>query len=100
MKCKAYLENFHKSFVLVPADKASNNILIVCKKYYLNVVITELSGSNSKQSTYVSSVVAVDKLIEDHKKILHDCNICIKSDMEQLPTLYWLPKMPIGSSSI
>ena len=30
--CKEYLEDFQKCFVLVPADKASNNALIVCKK--------------------------------------------------------------------
>ena len=36
--CKDYLENFKKSFVLVPADKASNTILIVCRIYYLDVV--------------------------------------------------------------
>ena len=29
--CKNYLKDFQKQFVLVPADKASNNILIVAK---------------------------------------------------------------------
>ena len=32
-----YLEYFQKHFVLVPTDKASNNVLIVCKEYYLDV---------------------------------------------------------------
>ena len=35
--CKEYLDNFHKRFVLVPADKAGN-VLIVCKKYYIEVI--------------------------------------------------------------
>ena len=26
--------NFHKDYVLVPADKAANNVIVVCKKYY------------------------------------------------------------------
>ena len=45
-KCKEYLEDFQKRFVLVPADKASNNVLIVCKKYYLDVVLKELDTQN------------------------------------------------------
>ena len=28
-----YLKTFHDSFVLVPADKAGNNIILICKKY-------------------------------------------------------------------
>lgn len=40
-KCKDYMEEFQKHFVLVPADKASKNILIVCNKYYLDVASTE-----------------------------------------------------------
>ena len=30
-KKKKYLEEFHKCYVLVPTDKAGNNVLIVCK---------------------------------------------------------------------
>ena len=44
--CKNYIENFQKHFVLVPADKASNNVLIVCKKHYLDVVLKELNIQN------------------------------------------------------
>ena len=31
-ECQEYLADFQTRFVLVPADKASNNVLIVCKK--------------------------------------------------------------------
>ena len=33
--------------MLVPADKASNNVIVVSKKYYLDVVIKELSLNNT-----------------------------------------------------
>ena len=33
-ECKEYLD-FQKRFVLVPADKARNNVVIVCKKILL-----------------------------------------------------------------
>ena len=31
---------------MVPADKASNNIIIVCKQYYLNVIRDEVKQDN------------------------------------------------------
>ena len=33
-----YLSELHEEYVPVPADKAGNNVLVVCKKYYLDVV--------------------------------------------------------------
>ena len=35
----------HDNFVLVPADKANNNVIVVCKKCYLDVVIMELGST-------------------------------------------------------
>ena len=33
------LEELHSKYVLVPADKAAQNVIVVCKKYYLQVVL-------------------------------------------------------------
>ena len=33
------LEELHNKYVLVPADKAAQYVIIVCKKYYLEVEI-------------------------------------------------------------
>ena len=45
-------------FVLVPADKTANNVIVVCKKYYIESLIKEL-GTNttniSPNSTYIPS---------------------------------------------
>jgi len=35
-----------ETFVLVPADKASNNFLIVCKKYYVDTVLKGFATNN------------------------------------------------------
>ena len=50
--CLDYLSDFHRQFVLVPADKASNNIIIVCKKYYLDTVLKELDTKSGDQPIY------------------------------------------------
>ena len=34
-------------YILVPADKAANNVIVVCKKYYLDVVLKELESTNT-----------------------------------------------------
>ena len=34
-----YLNAFKQKYVMVPADKASNNIIIVCKLYYIKTII-------------------------------------------------------------
>ena len=36
------MENLHKNYVLVPIDKASNNVAIVCKKFYVQVILKEI----------------------------------------------------------
>ena len=35
------LQRLHEHFVLVPADKASNNIVFVCKSYYYSCLLNE-----------------------------------------------------------
>ena len=40
------LSRLHENFVIVPADKASNNYTFVCKKHYVDILIKEL-GLNS-----------------------------------------------------
>ena len=89
-----YLEEFHRRFVLVPADKASNNILVVCKKYYLDVVLKELNMNNgTRPQTYTPCNDHVEHLISKHVDFLSTQNIRIPADMKQLPAFYWLPKM-------
>ena len=47
LKSRVHLDNLnklHENFVLVPADKASNNVIVIRNKYYLDVVINPLTG--------------------------------------------------------
>ena len=39
---KDTLHKLHANYVLVPADKAANNVIIVCKKYYIDTLVKEL----------------------------------------------------------
>ena len=50
--------------VLVPADKASNNVMVVCKKYYLDVVIKELSLNNTNKEVHNNNVNIISRLLD------------------------------------
>ena len=41
------LNSLHEKYVLVPADKAANNVIVACKKYYIDVVINELNSTKT-----------------------------------------------------
>ena len=43
---KDTLHKLHANYVLVPADKAANNVIIVCKKYYIDTMVKELGMNN------------------------------------------------------
>ena len=36
---KDTLHKLHANYVLVPADKAANNVIVVCKKYYIDTLV-------------------------------------------------------------
>ena len=52
---KDTLHKLHANYVLVPADKAANNVIIVCKKYYIDSLVKELGINNVNISnpTYI-----------------------------------------------
>ena len=55
------LNKLHEKFVLVPADKAYNNVIVECKKYYLDVVIKELNLNNTYKEVHNNSVNIISK---------------------------------------
>ena len=48
---KACLSDLHNKYVFVPADKAPNNIIIICKRYYIETLIKELGLDNCSTPT-------------------------------------------------
>ena len=45
----------HANCVLVPADKAANNIIVVCNRYHIDTLVKELeiNNVNSDKPTYI-----------------------------------------------
>jgi hypothetical protein len=65
------LKKLHEEYVLVPADKASNNIVFVCKAHY-QCTINEM-GINSTISnrTYTPAAFSKDEILQNHASVLN-----------------------------
>ena len=42
---KLGIQEFHRKYVLVPADKAANNVVVGLQLHYINTLKQELSGT-------------------------------------------------------
>ena len=87
---KKEIQEFHSRFVLAPADKAANNVVVVRKGYYINTLKQELSTAKTYESNRLDDSSIVD---------IHWCHMAAKfglfvdEDHSKLPTIYWLPKL-------
>ena len=91
---KEYLNKFKDKYVLVPADKAGNNIIIVCKYFYLRTIMDELGLTSDKvNNTYKPVVSSKEDIIRSHCKFLQNYKILVPGKCLDLPKFYWLPKV-------
>ncbi len=84
----AELDRLHTKFVFVPTDKASNNVSIVCKKFYLQLIRDEISSP-----TYELSTETADEVIARHEAFLQSHGIKLSEENKTLPSLYATVKM-------
>ena len=47
-----YLAELHNNFVIVPIDKADNNISIICKRFYVTRLLKEIGALGDLDPTY------------------------------------------------
>ena len=88
-----YLKELHKSYVLVPIDKAGNNIAIICKRYYVEVILKEIGETGNGNSTYIKSSKLVEDVVEDNVMYSKRLGLEVEDEEKDLPSMYWIPKM-------
>ena len=87
---KQGIQEFHRKYVLVPADKAANNVVVVCRLHYINTLKQKLNGTKAYEETYKDEKsVVYSHLNEIPNKFVVD----VKERQDRLPTMYWLPKL-------
>ena len=48
---KSGIEEFHRKYAMVPADKAANNVVVVWRLHYINTLKQELSDTKAYEQT-------------------------------------------------
>ena len=87
---KQGIQEFHRKFVLVPADKAANNVVVVCRLHYINTLKQELDGTRAYKETDSDEISVVNA--HSHELPLK-ISVCVNEDQDKLPTMHWLPKL-------
>jgi hypothetical protein len=84
VKC---LSSLHDKYVIVPAEKASNNIVFVCKSYYFDCLIKELgiNSNTSSNTTYKPTSFDKDEILANHRSFMTSLNIPSGKESEDLP---------------
>ena len=94
---EACLSDLHNKYVFVPADKAPNNIIIICKRYYIKTLIKELRLGNCStptgNSTYTSCQMSFEDIVNTHDTFMKSLSIELSDDDKRLLYLYWTPKL-------
>ena len=77
---KQGIQEFHRKCVLVPANKAANNVVVVCRLHYIN--------------TYEETSINEKSVVHNHaNEIPNKFDVDVKERQDRLPTMYWLPKL-------
>ena len=89
--------DLHNKYVFVPADKAPNKIIIICKRYYIETLIKELGLDNCSTPTgnltYTSCQMSSEDIVNTHDTFMKSLGIELSEEDKRLPYLYWTPKL-------
>ena len=92
---KDNLRKLRVNHVFVPADKAANNVIVVCKKYYIDTLVKELGINNVNISnpTYIPIDDSSETIVKSHKQFITSVGLEMSEEDQNLPYLYWTPKL-------
>ena len=84
-----HLTDLHDRFVIVPADKASNNVVFIIKTCHFSCLQKELIDNNDvNTSTYQRINFTKEEILINHRSVLSSFGINILDDDADLPSLY------------
>ena len=82
---KQGLQIFHRKYVLVPTDKATNNIVVVCRLHYINTLKQELNGTKAYKKTSTDEKTVINSHSND---LPYKFAVNVKERQDKLPTMY------------
>ena len=103
LKCKVLdqpdlkdtLRKLHTNYVLVLVDKAANNVIIVCKEYYMDTLVKVLGTNNVNISNpaYIPIDDPFETIVKSHSQFITSVGLEMSEEDQNLPYLYWTPKL-------
>ena len=88
---KACLSDLHNKYVFAPVDKAPNNVIIICKRYYIETLIKELGldscSTPTGNSTYTSCQMSSEDIVNTHDTFMESLGIELSEEDKRLPIL-------------
>ena len=88
-----------EDFVIVPIDKAANNVAFISKHLYALTIIKELNldchlsnQDDNNTYTFINNKTK-DQIIKEHKLYLSKSKINLVNNMQDLTVMYWIPRM-------
>ena len=87
---KQGIQEFHGKYVLVPADKVANNVVVVYRLHYINTLKQELNGIKAYQETFIDEKSVV---YSHSNEIPNKFAVDVKERQDRLPTIYSLPTL-------
>ena len=90
---------------MCPIDEAANNIVFICKKYYVQVLLKELGLLITTSSTYQQLNDTLENVLQQQNNTLNSV-FGLENNNEKfncLPCISWLPKkhkIPSGAAFI
>ena len=78
---------------MTPIDKSSSNVAVICKRYYVEVVLKEIGILGDGSETYEKASRSKDEIIDDNRVYSERLGYTLSDKELDLPTMYWIPKM-------
>ena len=69
-------------------DKAANNVSLVCKSFYNQMIVKELSSDNFTEEQH-----SVQDVVSSSLKYMKNNKLYVPNNHHKLPFTYWMPKM-------
>ena len=83
---KTELSNLQHKWVFTPTDKAANNISIICKKQYMNILHNEINNSGN----FIKVNETPESNLKKQSQFLKEHNL---DTIKKMPFLYWSAKL-------
>ena len=75
-------------------SKTANNVIVLCKKYYIETLVKELgiNNVNSSNQAYIPIDDSFETIVKSHNNFITSVGLEMSEEAQNLPYLYWTPK--------